>query len=95
MIKHIVMWKFKPGTEKSVDDFLDGLSALNGQIQSLKSMEIGKGVGASDFDAVLITTFDDESGLNAYKNDPRHLAVSALCKSIREARHSVDFYIDD
>lgn len=95
MIKHVVMWKFKPGTEKLVDEFLSGLAALNGKIESLKSMEIGRGVGASDFDAVLITTFADEAGLNAYKNDPRHLAVSALCKSIREARHSVDFLIED
>ena len=29
--------------------------------------------------------------LEAYKNDPRHKAVSALCKSIREDRVAVDY----
>ena len=31
----------------------------------------------------------------ATKNDPRHLAVSALCKSICEARHAADYYIEE
>ena len=45
----------------------------------------------NDCDAALITTFASLEDLNAYKNDPRHLAASALCKEIRLARHAVDF----
>ena len=29
--------------------------------------------------------------LDIYKNDPRHVAVSQLCKSIRETRAAIDF----
>lgn len=29
MIKHIVMWKFKPGKEAEMNEFLDGLRALS------------------------------------------------------------------
>ena len=32
MIKHIVMWKFKENTEKEMNEFLDGLKALENQI---------------------------------------------------------------
>lgn len=93
MLKHIVMWKFKPGCEDSVDAFLNGLRGLYGQIESLKSLEIGENEFAeSDFDAVLIAEFEDVAGLDAYKNDPRHRALSALCKSIRTERHSVDYF---
>ena len=30
MIKHVVMWKFKPGTEKEMNEFLSGLKGLYG-----------------------------------------------------------------
>lgn len=95
-LKHIVMWKFKTGTDSQRREFLDGLRALDGQIESIRSMEISENqLPSGDCDAVLVATFDDEAGLNAYKTDPRHLAVSALCKSIREARHAVDYYIEE
>lgn len=93
MLKHIVMWKFKPDCEALVDVFLNGLRELYGQIESLKSLEIGENeFTESDFDAVLIAEFEDVAGLDAYKNDPRHLALSELCKSIRTERHSVDYF---
>ena len=37
MIKHIVMWKFKEGTEAQQEEFFSGLLGLQGQIQLLKS----------------------------------------------------------
>jgi len=93
MIKHIVMWKFKPDTEEKQREFLTGLKCLYGKIESLKSLEIGENqAGFGDFDAVLIATFADADGLAAYKNDPQHQVLSALCKSIRVDRHSVDYY---
>ena len=35
--------------------------------------------------------FDDLEALSRYKNDPRHVAVSTLCKSIRESRGAIDY----
>ncbi len=94
MIKHVVMWQFKPDTEKEMRCFLDALEALRGEIAVLRSMEIGVNTNAdNDCHAVLITTFDSMEDLETYKNDPRHLAASALCKEIRVARHAVDFVI--
>lgn len=91
MIRHVVMWKFKPGTEAQQKQFLDGLRGLQGVIPQLLSSEVGGNIGADNYDAVLISTFRSMEDLQAYKEDPRHVAVSSLCKSIREDRVAVDF----
>ena len=92
MIKHVVMWKFKEGTEEKAKEFLKGLKALNGQIEVVRSMEVGESALANnDCSAVLVATFDSFEDLEKYKKDPRHVKVSAICKEIRESRHAVDF----
>ena len=93
MIKHIVMWKFKPGTESEQKEFLDGLSALYGVIPQIRAQEIGRNVAPGNYDAVLISTFDSLEDLAAYKNDPRHVKVSSLCKAIRTDRVAVDMEV--
>ena len=91
MIRHIVMWKFRPGTETEQQQFLDGLRSLQGVIPQLLRSEVAVNVGEGNYDAVLVSEFRDLEALEAYKNDPRHKAVSALCKSIRTDRVAVDY----
>lgn len=91
MIRHIVMWKFRPGTEAQQQQFLDGLRGLQGVIPQLLRSEVAVNVGEGNYDAVLVSEFQDLDALDAYKNDPRHKAVSALCKSIRTDRVAVDY----
>lgn len=91
MIRHIVMWKFRPGTEAEQAKFLEGLRSLQGVIPQLLRSEVAVNVGQGNYDAVLISEFAGLAELEAYKNDPRHRAVSALCKSIREDRTAVDY----
>ena len=92
MIKHIVMWKFKDGTEKEQEEFFSGLMGLYGVIPVLKFAEIKKSaVAGGDFDACLISEFETLEDVNTYKTDPRHVKVSNLCKSIRTARASIDY----
>lgn len=93
MIRHIVMWKFRPGTEAEQEQFLDGLRGLQGVIPQLKASRVARGVGTDNYDAVLVSDFDSLEDLEAYKRDPRHVAVSALCKSIRLDRAAVDYEI--
>ena len=90
MLRHIVMWKFRPGTEAERDLFLTGLQGLYGAIPELKSCQVLRGMEGSDYDAVLISEFADQAALEAYKNDPRHKAVSALCKSIRTEQNTAE-----
>ena len=93
MIRHIVMWKFRPGTEAEQEQFLGGLRALQGVIPQLVSSEVARNVAPGNYDAVLVSEFRSLEDLDAYKNDPRHKAVSALCKSIREDRVAVDYEV--
>jgi len=92
MIRHVIMWKFRPGEEESMHRFLEGLKALDGQIPQILHMEVGVSCSEkNNFDACLIADFESPEALAAYQNDPRHVAVSSLCKSIRLERAAVDF----
>ena len=91
MIRHIVMWKFRPGTEAEQTAFLEGLQGLQGVIPQLVRCEVGRNVGEGNYDAVLVSEFQSMEDLEAYKKDPRHQAVSAICKSIRTDRTAVDY----
>ena len=92
MIRHVILWKFRAGEEEGMYRFLEGLKALNGQIPQILSMETGVDMGIDgNYDAVLIATFRSREDLDAYKRDPRHVAVSNLCKSIRTDRVAVDY----
>lgn len=92
MIKHVIMWKFKEGERENMLRFLRELQALKGQIPQIVDMEVGVDVGGDGhYDAVLISVFHSREDMKIYKNDPRHVAVSSLCKSIRTDRVAVDF----
>ena len=91
MIRHIVMWKFRTGTEAEQARFLEGLRSLQGVIPQLLKSEVAVNVGRGNYDAVLVSEFESLEALETYKNDPRHKAISALCKSIREDRVAVDY----
>ena len=86
MIRHIVMWKFREGTEEKANEFLTKLAALDGVIPQLKKSEVARDIGKDNYDAVLVSEFETMDDLNAYKVDPRHVAVSDICKSIRADR---------
>ena len=93
MIKHVVMWKFRQGTEEEMGEFLSRLGGLYGVIPQIKAQEVGVNCAPGNYDAVLISTFDSLEDLAAYKSDPRHVAVSRLCRSIREDRVAVDWEV--
>lgn len=91
MIRHIVMWKFREGTHKQADEFLRRLAALNGVIPCIRAMQVLRSAEAGGaYDAVLLADFDSLDDVAAYKDDPRHRAVSALCKEIRTDRRAID-----
>ena len=93
MIRHGVMWKFRKGEEEKMNEFLTRLQALDGVIPQILRSEVGINVKDGNYDACLIADFESLETLEIYKNDPRHVEVSRLCKSIREDRVAVDFEI--
>ena len=93
MIRHVVMWKFKPGTREEMEKFLAGLRGLYGVIPQIRAQQVGVNCVEGNYDAVLISDFDSLADLETYKKDPRHVAVSALCKAIRTGRVAVDWEV--
>lgn len=92
MIKHIVMWRFKEGTQEQVDKFLNGLKGLPAQMDIIKSLQVGKNVNPKEkFDATLICEFENMDDLNSYATDPRHVAVASICREIALERVAIDF----
>ena len=92
MIKHVVMWKFKESEKEKMQEFLNGLKSLEGQIEEIKSMQVGISLKEdNEYDAILISEFENMEELQKYKEDPRHVKVSNLCKEIRIKRTAIDF----
>jgi hypothetical protein len=54
---------------------------------------VGKEIESGAFDAVLISEFDDEAGLAAYKIHPEHIKISKFVQTVRINRAVCDFIV--
>ena len=75
MIRHIVMWKFRPGTEAEQERFLEELRGLQGVVPQLLRSQVARNQGPGNCDAVLTAEFESLEALAAYQQDPRHRPV--------------------
>ena len=91
MVKHIVCMKFRHSEDAVTAR--EKLLALMGKVPSLRSMEVGLDFmhSARAYDLVLISTYDDRAGLDAYTNHPEHKKVQEYIHGVREGVVSVDF----
>ena len=76
MIRHIVTWKFREGTEEKANEFLTKLAALDGVIPQLKKSEVARNIGKDNYDAVLVSEFETMDDLNAYKVEAKRSRMS-------------------
>ncbi len=92
MIKHVVMWKLREGTEAQRDEVVRQMRALQGVVPQLLKSQIGVNVGAADnYDLALITEFNNLDDLQAYKVHPKHQAAAKLVTEIATSRVAVDY----
>ncbi len=94
MVVHIVMFRFKEeNKEENIAKVKGMLEALVDKIEPLKSMEVGVDFLHSErsMDLVLISTFDDKEGLEAYRIHPAHQEVVALIKEVTIESRVVDY----
>ncbi len=91
MIKHVVCHKYRDKAEAPV--IAAKLNGLMGRVPSLRSMETGVNIldSARACDLVLIATFDDRAGLDAYAVDPAHVEVKTYIHKVLESSVSVDY----
>lgn len=74
--------------------FKSKLMDLVEKIPDLKQMEVGLNVNTkpSAFHLVLIADFDDETGLNLYRNHPDHIKVLDFMKNVVDKTAVVDYF---
>src|SRR5437868_240189 len=81
VIRHVVLFSFKegiPATERAA--ILDALRGLASAAPSVRALEVGENISparAQGYTHVLLETFDDLAGLQAYATHPAHLPVLA------------------
>ena len=96
MVRHIVMFDFKPeNREENLLKAKEMLEALVETVPSLKSMEVGLNFSEEEraMDLSIITTFDDKEGLELYANHPEHLEVIKFIKSVVSQSKVSDYII--
>jgi len=96
MIKHIVMFKLAEKTPENLDQVITALKSLEGNIETLRFLEIGKDYSGSErsYDVVLTTHFDDKEGLKTYATHKNHLPVVEKIRSLCSGSVVVDYEIN-
>lgn len=96
MITHVVLFKLKDRSPRSVEQARDLLVGMNGKIPQLRHLEVGTDVLHSErsYDLALITKFDSMDDLAAYQAHPVHVKVSEYIMSVKESSVVVDFELN-
>lgn len=100
MIKHIVMWNLRGGSEAekaaALGQVRRSFESLRGRVPGLLHLEIGADLSRIDYacDVVLYSEFASQADLDAYASHPDHLRVKIELEGLRVTRHQVDYAID-
>ena len=95
MIKHIVMFKLSEKTPENMEYAIKSLKSLEGNIETLKAIEIGSDFLESErsYDIVLIAQFDNPEDLKIYSQHKNHLPVVKIMRSLCTSSVVVDYKI--
>ena len=98
MVKHIVMWRFRPEAEgkskrENMEIVRDSLYALVPIIPEIKKMDVGFDLSGTDAsaDLCLITEFESLETLKIYAEHPEHLKVGGYVRKVVETRTVLDY----
>lgn len=83
MIKHIVCFKLKDGTD--VEKTKEILLSMKGKVPEIKDIEVGVDFLHSErsYDIILQVTLENEAALTDYQNDEYH------CSVVKKHMHAV------
>ena len=96
MVKHIVMFKLAERNQESLSQAMTTLNSLRGNIETLKSLELGTDFLNSErsYDLVLTALFDDREALKTYANHKNHIPVIEKMRSLCSSSIVVDYETD-
>jgi hypothetical protein len=78
MFRHVVMFRFQPGTTGAqVQAIADGLAGLPAAISELRDYRFGTdaGINEGNFEFAVVADFDDREGYLVYRDHPVHRQV--------------------
>jgi len=94
MLKHIVMWKFiDENKNENMERVESALKSLVNQISQIKFLEVGLNISSAKVasDMCLVTHFNNEKDLEAYRVHPEHVKVAELIAQVTSDRTVVDY----
>ena len=98
MVRHIMMWKVRPGVEEADGKLIEAkreLEELSGRIDGMKSIKVYLfPYPSSSADAMVECVFDSPESFAAYKAHPAHIAAAnKYIRPYMESRLSFDMEI--
>lgn len=93
MVKHIVLYTFKEGVDKteSVKIVASVLEPLVGKIPGLLKMEIRQAYNGMDY--ALYSEFESREALTAYAKHPLHLEAKTHFFQLLDSRVAADYEV--
>src|SRR5688500_14980236 len=97
MIRHVVMFKFKPEVEKAARiDLMRRVRALPQDIDVIRSLTIAENFAQSPraCDFILMVDVENETDLQIYGDHPKHQPVKQLSAELCSGTYVVDYVVD-
>lgn len=94
MIRHVLLFRFRPGTETESAEFLRRLDALKDVIDEIYHQEIHQNTNFHmDYHTICIIDFLSQEDYQRYCDDERHKQVARYSKPFLEGLACVDYEI--
>ena len=101
MVKHIILWTLKDELsaeekENVKQGIKEGLEGLKGVVPGIVDIHVNiHGLGSSNADLMLDSTFEDEAALKKYAVHPAHVAVAnGKVRPFTKIRSCLDFEME-
>jgi len=96
MVKHIVLFKAKPGvTEAQMGELMGELAGLKSKIEGIVDFSGNKNISGEErshgFTHGFVMTFADNAKLQGYLPHPEHKAVAAKVRGLSDDVLVIDF----
>jgi hypothetical protein len=96
MIRHVVMFKFKPEVDKAARiDLMQRVRKLPQEIDFIRVLTVAENVVQSPraCDFILMVDLDDETALHAYAEHPKHQPVRQISGELCSGTYVVDYVV--
>jgi len=94
MLRHIILFKFKPTTTGGQRAELRAmLEALPGQIDIIREFQVGYDIiqAGRSYDMGLVASYDDRDALEIYAKHPAHIPVVERARELCDSVIACDF----